>query len=99
MGTLRFSFQLLLTNFTKSIAKTHTIQINLNTVQYNLNGFGWNARKPSTCALLPLSRRKFANDDADKTDITRHSAGNDIDADKVAYCFIVSCKRDILNVI
>lgn len=54
--------------------------------------------------LLPLSRRIFINgDDADKTDITRHSAGNDIDADNVGYSFhsfdCVLCKRDILNVI
>lgn len=52
-------------------------------LQYSRNGRGWNARMMPAGAefsLLLRNDRKLVVD-LDVTDITRHSAGNDIEAD------------------
>lgn len=49
-------------------------------IQYNRNGRGWTARRTPGIGSSLLNRRSF-NDEADITDSTKHSAGNDIDAD------------------
>lgn len=66
----------------------------LHLPQYNLNGLGWNARTIPGIDPSPLRRRKFS-DDGDVTDSTRHSAGNDIDADSdnewcISDCWLIT---------
>lgn len=57
------------------------IDFDSGSIQYRLNGLGWNARTIPWGESSPLSRRIFISGDDDVTDITRHSAGKDIDAD------------------
>lgn len=62
----------------------------LRQAQYSLNGLGWKARTIPGTEASPLSRRLYS-EDGDVTDSTRHSAGNDIDADSDNDAFIFDC--------